>query len=60
MEFGELEQPRDFTTVRVFTSMIAAPSQAHAVLGLDVGSPEQQRTYIERAVDILLEGVGKR
>lgn len=60
MEFGELEPPIDSTTVRVFTSMIAAPSEAHALLGLDVGSPEQQSIYIERAVDILLAGVGKR
>ena len=59
-ELGEQGASIDRVTARVFTSMIAAPPQAHAWLGVEVGSPEQQKIYIERAVDMLMAGIQAR
>lgn len=54
VELGAMGRAVDGITVRVFTSMIAAPPQARALLGIDMGCSEHQKIYIERAVDMLL------
>jgi len=59
VEFEEVEGSIDRITAKIFTSMIAAPPQAHALLGIDAGAPEQQRLYVERAVDMLLSSLNK-
>lgn len=56
-ELGGQGRSIDSLTAKAFTFMIAAPPQAQALLGIAVGSPEQQQLYVERAVDMLLASV---